>query len=109
MIELLNLALQGDTCTKNAIDLKDIVGIAYRISDSEELNRKYRSFIRIPNFNEKQLEVIETGLNKRYTSEKVEHVMKILRAYHNQGSHQQQEADTVNILNSKPNNNTFDI
>lgn len=97
MIELFNLALQGDTCTKNAIDLKYIVGVAYRINDEDELNKKYRNFVRTPNFSGKQLEVIDADLNKHFTLEKVQHAMKILRAYHSTGTHQQQESDVVII------------
>lgn len=94
MIELLNLALQGDTCTKDSITLKYIVGVAYKIH-GEELNTKYTNFLRILNFSEKQLEVIESNLNKHYVFEKVQSAMKILRAYHNAGTHQQQESDMV--------------
>lgn len=97
MIELINLALQGDTCTKNAIDLRYVVGVAYRIS-GEELNTKYQNFSSTLNFTGKQLEVIEADLIKHYTSQKAEHAMKFLRAYHNVGTHQQQETNAVNIL-----------
>lgn len=96
MIELLNLALQGDTCTVDSINLKFVVGVAYKVN-GEELNIKYESFLRTLTFSEKQLEVIEAGLNKRYSSEKVQTAMKILRAYYNAGTQQQQESDVVNF------------
>lgn len=106
MIELINLALQGDTCTKNAIDLKYILGVAYRIS-GEKLNIKYQNLSSTLSFTAKQLEVIEADLNKHFTSQKAEHVMKILRAYHSVRTHQQQEADAVNVESIK--RNSFNV
>lgn len=41
--------------------------------------------------------MIEADLMKHYTSQRAEHVMRILRAYHSVGTHQQQEADAVTI------------
>lgn len=96
MVELINLALQGNTCTRNAINLKYIVGIAYRIN-GDELNFKYQNLSSTLSFTAKQLEVIEADLMKHHTAQKAEHAMKILRAYHSTRTHQQQEADAVNI------------
>lgn len=81
-VGLLSLAMQGDTCTKNKIDLKHIVAVANNLSD-EEINEKYGVARDIPGteieFTDDQFKLIETDLNKHHSSEKVQHAMKILR------------------------------
>lgn len=74
------LALQGDTCTKNKIDLKHIVAVATNKSD-EEINEKYKNGenISIKDFTNVQWDAIETDLSKNHSSDKVENAMKILR------------------------------
>lgn len=78
----LSLALQGDKCTINKIDMKHIVAVATGKSDEEIIAEDMINVV----FNEGQLNVIEADLNKYHSSEKVQHAMKILRGLQNRAS-----------------------
>lgn len=71
--------MQGDTCTKNAIDLKHLVMIAFEISE-KEVHEIHKLISKLATCSEYQFEMIEADLNKHHTSEKVQNAMDILHA-----------------------------
>lgn len=77
-LDLFSMGLQGDTCTTNKIDLKHIAAIATNRT-IEDINADYESTGQLSlEFNDDQLKVIEGDLNKRHSSEKVQHTIEIL-------------------------------
>lgn len=89
-------ALQGDTCTKNAIDLKHIFVVAFN-SDVEDKRAKNSDDSSASNilYTENELKVIETELSKTLTPEKVQNAMKILRGFQVGGSEKDLETGAV--------------
>lgn len=79
---LLALALQGDTCKKNAIDLKHIFTVAFSsdVDDKTAQNTDENSSSKLL-FTENELKIVETELSKTLTPEKVQDAMKILLAF----------------------------
>lgn len=79
----LSLALQGDTCAKNNIDVNHIVAVATGKSDEELITKYNAGDMPAIDFTGDQLNVIEADLNKHHNSVKVQHAMKILRGLNN--------------------------
>lgn len=90
--------MQGDTCTKNKIDLKHIVAVANNKSD-EEIIEKYGAARDMPGteveFTNDQLKVIEADLNKHHPSAKVQHAMKILKGFQPDASTDEKKSTAV--------------
>lgn len=80
--KLLTTAMQGDTCTKNAIDLKHMVAVAININE-DDVDANKDSIIEVKYFNDNQMELIEADLNKYQTSERVQQSIKLLRIIRN--------------------------
>lgn len=95
-VGLLTIALQGDTCTKNAIDLKYIFVVAFS-SDVENERAKNIDEDLSSNilYTENELKVIETELSKTLTPKKVQNAMKILRGFQTGGSEKDLESGAV--------------
>lgn len=85
---LFKLALQGDTCEKNHIDLLRIFGTAFMSDVEDKISGKsgtnQKPSVSNLLFTNKELEVIETELSKTLTPEKVQNAMKLLRAFQNE-------------------------
>lgn len=80
------MALQGDTCTKNSIDLIHIVAVANNKSDEEVITKYNKGMMPAIDFTNDQLKIIEADLNKYHSSEKTQHAMTILRGFQNRES-----------------------
>ena len=97
----MTLALQGDTCTKNRIDLKHIFVVAFN-SDAEERkannNNSEESLSSHILYTENELKVIETELSKTLTPEKLQNAMKILNGFKIGASERDMESAAVSKL-----------
>lgn len=84
--KITSLALQGDTCTENSIDVMHIIAIANGKTD-EEIRAKYKrgETLSILNLTNDQLKLIEADLKSNHSSEKVEKAMEILRGFGSSG------------------------
>lgn len=75
------LAVQGDTCLKNRIDLRLIFSNAAVLTAINEQQAKmYGETI---NFAEEYLDRIKNSLSRTLTPEKVESAMKVIRSFEN--------------------------
>lgn len=92
---LITLALQGDTCVKNRIDLMRILITAFTSDVEEKIHTNERSSIANLLFTEKELEVIEAELGKTLTPEKVQNAMKVLRGFQNRDSGEEKKLAAV--------------
>lgn len=70
--------MQQNTCTKNAIDLKHMVVVAFQIN-KEDVNEQTDLISELAKCSEHQIKLIETDLNMHHASQNVQHVMEILR------------------------------
>lgn len=70
--------MQGDTCTKNAIELKHMVAVAMKLNEDDvHENFDLTSIVRY--FGQNDLGLIEADLNKYQTLERIQRSMKLLR------------------------------
>lgn len=76
--ELMTLAMQQNTCTKNAIDLKHMVVVAFQIHE-KDVHEQTDLMSKLTKCSEYQLNLIEADLNRHHASQNVQHAMKILR------------------------------
>lgn len=105
-VELFTLALQGDTCTKNSLNLKNIFAIAFRsrtedrnVNDADVEDSISSKIL----YTENELKVIETELNKYLTSDKVSNAMKILRGFQMGATEQELDSSVVGGFKAKSN------
>lgn len=89
------MALQGDTCFKNGIDLMHIVAVANNKSDEEIITKYNEGVMPVLSFTDEQLKLIEDDLNKYHPSSKAQHAIEILREFQNRGSPQALETTEV--------------
>lgn len=82
-IVYVSLALQGDTCTINNIDMKHILATATSRSVEEFAHRYNQGEMPEIKFTDDQLNKIEADLYQHHSSEKAQHAMKILRELKN--------------------------
>lgn len=74
---LMNIAMQQNTCTKKAIDLKHMIVVAFKVNE-KDMHEHDDLVSKLATCSEYQLKMIETDLNRHHTPEKVQHAMKIL-------------------------------
>lgn len=75
---LMTIAMQQNTCTKNAIDLKHMVVVAFQINQ-KDIHEQTDLMSKLTMCSEYQLSLIEADLNRHHASQKVQHAMNILR------------------------------
>lgn len=92
---LFSLALQGDTCIENSIDLMHIVAVANNKTDEEVITKYNEGVMPALNFTDEQLKVIEADLINHHSPEKAPHTMTILRGFQNRGSPRELESFEV--------------
>lgn len=92
---LFSLALQGDACTENGIDLMHIVAVANNKTDEEVITKYNEGVMPALNFTDEQMKVIEADLIKYHSPEKAPHAMTILRGFQIRGSPRELEAFEV--------------
>lgn len=73
----MNIAMQQNTCTKKAIDLKHMIVVAFK-GNEKDVHEHDDLISKLATCSEYQLEMIETDLNRHHTPERVQHAMKIL-------------------------------
>lgn len=73
----MTIAVQQNTCTKNAIDLKHMVVVAFQINE-KDVHDQTDLMYEIKKCSEYQLHLIEADLIKHHAPHKVQHAMKIL-------------------------------
>lgn len=97
----MTLALQQDTCTKNRINLRQILETAF-VSDVEEklAKKNEKSYLSNLLFTENELKIVETELSKSLTPEKVQNAMKLLRGFQNGDSEEDLESAGVSEVES---------
>lgn len=80
--DILEYAMQGDTCQQNAIKFKHIVAVALNVSENDvDTNRDLTD--EVEHFTEQQFAWIEADLRRYQEPEKVQRSMKFLRTIRN--------------------------
>lgn len=74
----MTIAMQQNTCTKNAIDLKHMVVVAFHINEND-VHEQTDLMSKLMTCSKYQFDLIEADLNRHHESQKVQHAMKILR------------------------------
>lgn len=78
-LRIASMMFQGDTCTKNSIDLRHIIAIATNKSDEEIIAKYNDGDSESLDLTDDQLKAVEVDLSKKHSAEKVERVSKIIR------------------------------
>lgn len=80
--DILEYAMQGDTCQQNAIKFKRIVAVALNVNENDvDTNRDLTD--EVEHFTDNQFTWIEADLRRSQTPEKVQRSMKFLRTIRN--------------------------
>ena len=77
--------MQGNTCTKNAIEMKHIFAVASNISEADVVTN-IGLVDQMKYFTDNQLKLIEADLTKHHASDVVERSMKLLSIIQRSGS-----------------------
>lgn len=98
-IDLLTIALQGNTCAKNRLNLRRIVETALDGIEAEN-NSKNGDAAKDPQileieFTDNQLEVVLAELSKYLTPENVQRARKIFRGFQRDASPEELESGSV--------------
>lgn len=97
-IDLLTIALQGNTCAKNRLDLKRIVEIALDETEGDNNPKDDDVAIEII-FTDNQLNVVISELDKYLSPEKVQRARKIFRGFQRDASPEELESGSVKHQN----------
>lgn len=73
----MTVAMQRNTCTKNAINLKHMIVVAFKINE-KDVHDDNDLISKLATCSEYQFGMIEIDLNRHHTTEEVQHAMKIL-------------------------------
>lgn len=97
-VRLFTIAIQGDTCTKNSVDLKHISTVA--VNNSERYNNATNDAAKDTEamkiiFTDSELQVVETELSKYLEPEKVQRALTFYRGFQKHASQQELESSTV--------------
>lgn len=99
-IDLLTIALQGNTCAKDRLDLKGIIETALADTEGDNNNSKTDDVTEDPQaieitFTDNQLSVVIAELNKYLSPEKVQRARKIFRVFEQNASPDELESGSV--------------
>lgn len=97
-LALTTLALQGDTCVKNRIDLMRILITAFTSDVAEKSNAYDKSSVAKLLFTEQELGVVESELSKTLTHKKVQNAMRLLRGFQNLNSNEEKNEAAVSEI-----------